>query len=101
MLPDELKEKFHVELWPILESDFKYEGHIERQRMEVERVKKQESALIPSDLDFHTIKGLKTEAKQRFTSIRPRTLGQASRISGITPADITLLVIYLRKLEKS
>ena len=101
MLPDELNEKFHVELWPILESDFKYEGHIERQRMEVERVKKQESALIPSDLDFHTIKGLKTEAKQRFTSIRPRTLGQASRISGITPADITLLVIYLRKLEKS
>ena len=101
MLPDEIKEKFHVELWPILESDFKYEGHIERQRMEVERVKKQESALIPSDLDFHTIKGLKTEAKQRFTSIRPRTLGQAGRISGITPADITLLVIYLRKLEKS
>jgi tRNA uridine 5-carboxymethylaminomethyl modification enzyme len=101
MLPDEIKEKFHVELWPILESDFKYEGHIERQRMEVERVKKQESALIPPDLDFHTIKGLKTEAKQRFTSIRPRTLGQAGRISGITPADITLLVIYLRKLEKS
>ncbi|MDE0859672.1 MAG: tRNA uridine-5-carboxymethylaminomethyl(34) synthesis enzyme MnmG [Akkermansiaceae bacterium] len=101
MLPDEIKEKFHVELWPILESDFKYEGHIERQRMEVERVKKQESALIPFDLDFHTIKGLKTEAKQRFTSIRPRTLGQAGRISGITPADITLLVIYLRKLEKS
>ncbi|MDA7684419.1 tRNA uridine-5-carboxymethylaminomethyl(34) synthesis enzyme MnmG, partial [Akkermansiaceae bacterium] len=83
------------------ESDFKYEGHIERQRMEVERVKKQESALIPEDLDYHTIKGLKNEARQRFTTIRPRTLGQAGRISGITPADITLLVIYLRKLEKS
>ncbi|MDB4506742.1 tRNA uridine-5-carboxymethylaminomethyl(34) synthesis enzyme MnmG [Akkermansiaceae bacterium] len=100
-LPEELSSKFHVELWPILESDFKYEGHIERQRMEVERVKKQESALIPEDLDYHTIKGLKNEARQRFTTIRPRTLGQAGRISGITPADITLLVIYLRKLEKS
>ncbi|MDB4546407.1 hypothetical protein N9Z88_05235, partial [Akkermansiaceae bacterium] len=53
------------------------------------------------DFDYHTIKGLKNEARQRFTTIRPRTLGQAGRISGITPADITLLVIYLRKLEKS
>jgi len=100
-LPPETRAKFHVELWPILESDFKYEGHIERQRMEVERVQKQGSAQIPDDLDYDTIKGLKNEARQRFSTIRPRTLGQAGRISGITPADITLLVIYLRKLEKA
>ncbi|MGJ8696751.1 MAG: tRNA uridine-5-carboxymethylaminomethyl(34) synthesis enzyme MnmG [Verrucomicrobiaceae bacterium] len=100
-LPETILAKFHVELWPILESDFKYEGHIDRQRMEVERMQKQESALIPADLDYSIIKGMKNEARQKFTSVRPRTLGQASRISGITPADMSLLVIYLRKYEGS
>ncbi len=100
-LPEEIQNRFHVELWPILEADFKYEGHIERQRQTVEKFKKQESAMIPSDVDYLSIQGLKTEAKQKFESVRPRTLGQAARISGITPADISLLMIWLDKRRKA
>ena len=100
-LPSEIREKFHVELWPILEADFKYEGHITRQQQEVERFKKQESAEIPAFIDYEALTGLKAEAKQRLASIRPRTLGQAARISGITPADVTLLMIWLEKQRKA
>ncbi|HBE97737.1 MAG TPA: tRNA uridine-5-carboxymethylaminomethyl(34) synthesis enzyme MnmG [Verrucomicrobiales bacterium] len=100
-LPSDILNKFHVELWPTLEADFKYEGHINRQLQEVERFKKQEATLLPDDLDYHRLTGLKAEAKQRFSSIRPRTLGQAARISGITPADVTLLMIWLEKRKKT
>ena len=100
-LPSEILNKFHVELWPTLEADFKYEGHINRQLQEVERFKKQEGTLLPDDLDYHQLTGLKAEAKQRFSAIRPRTLGQAARISGITPADVTLLMIWLEKRKKA
>ena len=100
-LPDEIKQKFHVELWPILEADFKYEGHIARQQQEVDRFKKQESALLPADIDYDSLQGFKAEARQRLATIRPRTLGQAARISGITPADVTLLMIYLGKRRKA
>ena len=100
-LPDEIKQKFHVELWPILEADFKYEGHIARQQQEVDRFKKQESALLPADIDYDSLQGFKAEARQRLATIRPRTLGQAARISGITPADVTLLMIYLEKRRKA
>lgn len=101
LLPSEILEKFHVELWPILEADFKYEGHIERQRQEVEKFKKQENARIPDDFDYEAIQGMKTEARQKLSAIQPRTLGQAARISGITPADITLLMIFLDKRRKA
>jgi len=100
-LPEEIMKKFHVELWPILEADFKYEGHINRQQQEVDRFKKQESALLPTDIDYDSLQGFKAEARQRLTTIRPRTLGQAARISGITPADVTLLMIYLEKRRKA
>lgn len=99
-LPEKILSKFHVELWPILESDFKYEGHIVRQQMEVDRFKKQENTKIPEQIDYQDIKGMKNEARHRLSTIRPGTLGQAARISGITPADITLLVIYLKKMER-
>lgn len=100
-LPAEILNKFHVELWPILEADFKYEGHITRQQQEVERFKKQEDALIPSSFDYQALEGLKAEAKQRLAEISPKTLGQAARISGITPADVTLLMIALEKRRKA
>ena len=100
-LPEEMRSKFHVELWPILEADFKYEGHIERQRQTIDRFKKQESTVIPEEIDYHAIHGLKTEAKQRLDHIRPRTLGQAARMSGITPADVSLLLIWMEKRRRS
>ena len=90
-----------MEHWSILESDFKYAGHIQRQAQQIERLAKQENVPLPNDLDYHTITGLKMEARQRFSDIRPTTLGQAGRIAGITPADVAVLSIWLKKRELS
>jgi tRNA uridine 5-carboxymethylaminomethyl modification enzyme len=98
-LPDEIRQKFHVEHWPVLENDFKYAGHIQRQSQQIERMAKQESHPLASDLDYFQIEGLKQEAKQLLAEIRPTTLGQASRIGGITPADMAVLAIWLKKQE--
>ena len=96
-LPNEIVEKFPKELWPIIETDFKYEGHIKRQQDTIARMSKQEGTLIPTDLDYEAVPSLKFEARQRLSKVRPATLGQAGRISGITPADLSLLAIYLKK----
>ena len=100
MLPDHLLSEFHVELWASIETDFKYEGHLGRQRTQIERMSRQEGRRIPESLDYTTIRGLKKEAQVRFTEIRPATLGQAGRVPGITPADVAMLVIWLEKLER-
>ena len=100
MLPQELQQEFHVELWPLIETDFKYHGHLGRQRLQIERMVRQENRRIPDAMDFMSIRGLKREAQIRFTEIRPATLGQASRIPGITPADVAMLVVWLEKLER-
>ena len=67
--------------------------------MQIERVAKQQNHPLPSDIDFLQIPGLKMEAKQRFSEIQPKTLGQAARIAGITPADVAVLSIWLKKKE--
>lgn len=100
-LPEEMSSKFHMEHWSILESDFKYAGHIQRQAQQIERLAKQENVALPEDLDYHAITGLKIEARQRFSDIRPTTIGQAGRIAGITPADVAVLSIWLKKRELS
>jgi len=100
-LPETLKQEFHVELWPIIETNFKYEGHLERQQSQIDRVSRQEGRKLPADLDYDAITALKKEAKVRFAEIRPATLGQAGRIPGITPADIAILVVWLEKRERA
>jgi len=100
MLPENIREEFQVELWQILETDFKYEGHLSRQLKQVERMSRQEGKRLPTNLDYSTIHGLKKEAQLRFTEIRPATLGQAGRIPGITPADVAMLAVWLEKLER-
>jgi len=100
MLPENLRQEFHVELWPLIETDFKYEGHLGRQRQQIDRMARQEHRRIPENLDFTAIRGLKKEAQIRFTEIRPATLGQASRIPGITPADVAMLVVWIEKLDR-
>ncbi|MES2660318.1 MAG: tRNA uridine-5-carboxymethylaminomethyl(34) synthesis enzyme MnmG [Verrucomicrobiota bacterium] len=99
-LPESLQEKFHVELWPLIETNFKYEGHLGRQQSQIDRMSRNEGKKLPADLDYATIRGLKKEAQVRFTEIRPATLGQAGRIPGITPADLAMLVVWLEKLER-
>jgi tRNA uridine 5-carboxymethylaminomethyl modification enzyme len=96
-LPEEVLKMFHVELWPLIETDFKYEGHLGRQQNQIERQSRQESRQLPADCDYSTVRGLKREAQVRFAEIRPATLGQAGRIPGITPADIAILMVWLEK----
>ena len=78
-----------------VETDVKYAGYIKRELAEVERQKKLEDKFIPADLDFKSIKGLRLEAGQKLDKFRPSTVGQASRISGVSPADISVLLLYL------
>ena len=78
-----------------VEYDIKYAGYAARQVADVERRRKLEEKLLPNDLDYKQIKGLRIEAAQKLDKMRPRTLGQASRISGVNPADISVLLIYL------
>lgn len=101
LLPEDLRQEFHVELWPMIQTELKYEGHLQRQQVQVERMARHENKRIPADLDYSTIPGLKREAQINFNRIRPATLGQAARISGITPADVAILAVWLEKGIKS
>ena len=75
--------------------NIKYDGYIRRQQRQVEQFKKLESKIIPDDLDYNEVKSLRIEAKQKLTEMRPSSIGQASRISGVSPADISVLLVYL------
>jgi tRNA uridine 5-carboxymethylaminomethyl modification enzyme len=99
-LPEEIRKEFTEDIWPMIETDFKYEGHLGRQKTQIDRMSRQESRRIPADLDYESIPALKKEARVRFSEIRPQTLGQAGRIPGITPADVALLTIWLEKRER-
>ncbi len=78
----------------------KYEGYIARQDRQIERFAQMESKLIPHSIDYASVTGLRNEAKQKLTNFTPRSLGQALRISGITPADVTVLSIHLSRNGK-
>jgi len=75
----------------------KYQGYIERQHDEIQRREAQDSLLLPSDLDYRAVRGLSAEVQQKLSSQRPETIGQAARISGITPAAISLLLVHLKR----
>ena len=83
------------EIIKTVETDVKYAGYIKRELAEVERQKKLEDKFIPDDMDYGKIKGLRLEAVQKLAKFRPTTVGQASRISGVSPADISVLLLYL------
>ena len=80
-----------------VEIEIKYEGYIERQMKQVEQFKKMEKKLIPSDLDYQDVSSLRLEARQKLSAYRPVSVGQASRISGVSPADISVLLIYMEQ----
>ena len=100
MLPEELKKMFHVEHWDAIATDIQYEGHIERQKKQAEKITRMESKAIPADIDYESVHALKKEAVIKLGNIRPATIGQASRIPGITPADIALLLVHLQKRSR-
>ena len=80
-----------------LEIQIKYQGYIDRQASEIERHASSENAALPEDLDYRTVRGLSHEVQQKLNQHRPETIGQASRISGITPAAISLLLVHLKR----
>ncbi len=79
----------------------KYEGYIEMQKKQVESFKKLEKKYLPEDIDYNTIKGIRLEARQKLNKYKPYSIGQASRISGVSPADISVLLIYLEQNKKN
>ncbi|MBW1839510.1 MAG: tRNA uridine-5-carboxymethylaminomethyl(34) synthesis enzyme MnmG, partial [Deltaproteobacteria bacterium] len=89
-LPDEIVRQLEIQV--------KYQGYIDRQQQQVEQFKKMEGVVIPPDLDYSEIPELSREVREKLIKIRPYTLGQTSRISGITPAAISILTIYLKKM---
>ncbi|MDF2921100.1 MAG: tRNA uridine 5-carboxymethylaminomethyl modification protein [Paenibacillaceae bacterium] len=91
-LTPEVKEQVEIEV--------KYEGYIEKQLQQVERLKKMEKKRIPEDIDYSHIHGIANEAKQKLEQIRPISIGQASRIAGVTPADISILLVYLEHYNR-
>ncbi|MDG2072874.1 MAG: tRNA uridine-5-carboxymethylaminomethyl(34) synthesis enzyme MnmG [Pseudomonadales bacterium] len=84
-----------------VEIDVKYAGYIVRQQQEIDRVKSQQDLSIPSDLDYVAVAGLSNEVSQKLCAVRPETIGQAARISGVTPAAVSLLLIYLKRHKAS
>ena len=79
----------------------KYEGYIDRQILEAERIKKLENKQIPADVNYSDVTGIRFEAKEKFSKIKPVSIGQASRIPGITPCDISVLMVHLVKRERN
>lgn len=83
-----------------IEVSIKYEGYIEKQMKQAAQFKKMERRLIPDWIDYDRINGLRTEARQKLKAARPSSIGQASRISGVSPADISVLMVYIEKLRR-
>jgi len=94
-LPEGLRAPFAEDLWEAMEIELKYAGYITRQEAAIEKLRRSEEKLLPAHLDYTAISGLRAETRQKLASIRPATFGQAARISGVTPADLALLSIYL------
>lgn len=91
-LPTDIMEQVNIEL--------KYDGYIKRQMRQVEQFNKLENKKIPEDIDYHKVYSLRKEAEQKLSEIRPASVGQASRISGVSPADISVLLVYLESGRK-
>ena len=82
-----------------VEIQIKYEGYIKMQEAQVEKFKKLESKILPDDIDYEKLNGISLEGRQKLNKFRPRSIGQASRISGVSPADISVLLVYLQQMK--
>lgn len=78
-----------------MEINLKYEGYIDRQRKQVEEFNRLENRRIPENIDYDQVQSLRLEARQKLKELRPSSIGQASRMAGVTPADIAVLLVYL------
>src|SRR5213079_1048497 len=96
-LPREIHSFVPVAIWELVETDFKYEGYATRQSEQNKKLECRQNQIIPDGLDYGQIAGLRAEARQKLAALRPTSLGQAARISGVTPADIAIISILLSK----
>jgi tRNA uridine 5-carboxymethylaminomethyl modification enzyme len=83
-----------------VEIQVKYAGYLQRQLKQVEEFKREENRLLPEDMDYESVVGLRLEARQKLSQIRPVSIGQAGRISGVSPSDIAVLLIYLEQKRR-
>jgi len=98
---DENRPELDKQVQNEVEIMVKYEGYIEMQKKQVESFKKMEKKLLPEDINYEEIKGLRLEARQKLNKIKPYSVGQASRISGVSPADISVLLIFLEQYNRN
>src|SRR5947209_4865245 len=96
-LPANIRQIAPLDLWDLVETDLKYEGYVQRQSVQNAKLFRDLNRPIPADLDYEKIAGLRRETRQKLSTIRPRSLGHAARVSGITPADISIISIWLQK----
>lgn len=96
-IPEPIRNKFDPEIWIQIEIDAKYEGYISRQLDQIRSSESSQEETIPDHLNYSEIPGLRNEARQKLASLRPNTVGQASRISGVTPSDLGILTIWLKR----
>ena len=92
---DKMRPELKYDVAEQVNINIKYEGYIKRQKKQVEQFKKLEKKRIPADINYEEVQSLRLEAKQKLSQIRPASIGQASRISGVSPADISVLLVYL------
>ncbi len=91
---------FSDEILDITSTNIKYEGYINKEIKEAKKMREQDEKLIPEDIDYNNVKNLASEARQKLINVKPKSIGQASRISGVNPADISILLIYLKRRGK-
>jgi tRNA uridine 5-carboxymethylaminomethyl modification enzyme len=96
-LPAEILSCVPSAIWGLIETDFKYEGYAARQSQQNRQLERGQKRVIPDGLDYNKISGLRSETRQKLARLRPTSLGQAARISGVTPADVTIIAIWLSK----
>lgn len=96
---DENRPNIDRNIFEQVETEIKYEGYIKRQLIVIDQVRRLECKILPENIDYNAIDGLRLEAREKLTKVRPENIGQASRISGVSPADISVLVIYLASLR--
>jgi tRNA uridine 5-carboxymethylaminomethyl modification enzyme len=96
-LPGEALSCAPLSIWELIQTDFKYEGYAARQFEQNQRIERKGSQKIPDGLNYDRIAGLRSETRQKLSSLRPTSLGQAARISGITPSDVSILHIWLNR----
>jgi tRNA uridine 5-carboxymethylaminomethyl modification enzyme len=91
-LPQDVREQVEIQV--------KYDGYIRKQQAQVERFRRLEDKKIPDDLDYQMVRGLSLEAREKLEAIRPASIGQAGRIAAVTPADVSVLLIYLEQIRR-